>query len=355
MKHVAILSNPTDFHAHAVHEILERKGAEVTFFSATDFPSNLHLTIRNNESQSLPASRYSESPSESNSYSSVWVRRPNRPVIPDFIVREDRNHAIQECERMRDAYFHTFATNAFWVNPYHTIHHTENKILQQQIAMGVDLQIPDTLFSNDPKEIRSFLKQYDQVIYKTLTAYNMPTTVITAADLPPDEILSVTPGIFQPLVKKAYELRVTVIGQHFFPARINSQGTTMGEIDWRKDHGKYEVTFDRYELPPQVKTQCVQLMKQLGIVYGCIDFIVSPAGEYYFLEINQSGQFLFLEQMMKDPWPLADAMAEMLLQARPDFDWQEGKNCIQFDADVRLVTQQRKAASMQKHLAPAPA
>src|SRR5882672_6715415 len=34
----------------------------------------------------------------------------------------------------------------------------------------------------------------------------------------------------------------------------------------------------------------------LGLAFGCIDLIVTPEGEHIFLEVNEMGQFLWVEQ-----------------------------------------------------------
>ena len=36
-------------------------------------------------------------------------------------------------------------------------------------------------------------------------------------------------------------------------------------------------------------------MASLGLKFGCFDFIVTPDGEYVFLEVNEAGQFLWIE------------------------------------------------------------
>jgi glutathione synthase/RimK-type ligase-like ATP-grasp enzyme len=56
--------------------------------------------------------------------------------------------------------------------------------------------------------------------------------------------------------------------------------------------------------------------------FGCIDMILTPDGEYVFLEINPSGQWLWVQK--KTGLPIAEAIADLLitrdgLQARPDF------------------------------------
>ena len=37
-------------------------------------------------------------------------------------------------------------------------------------------------------------------------------------------------------------------------------------------------------------------MHRLGIVFGSFDFIVTPDDEYVFLEVNEQGQFLWIEE-----------------------------------------------------------
>jgi hypothetical protein len=76
---------------------------------------------------------------------------------------------------------------------------------------------------------------------------------------------------------------------------------------------------------------CRDLLTRLGLVFGCLDLIVTPDGRYVFLEINQMGQFLFIER-----WtglPLLDTFAELLLQGRPDYRWPPSHGVVHY-ADV---------------------
>ena len=59
-------------------------------------------------------------------------------------------------------------------------------------------------------------------------------------------------------------------------------------------------------------------MAELGIVFGCIDVVLDKHGELHFLEVNQSGQFLFVEKWVQS-LPLLKAMCEMLAYGRPDY------------------------------------
>jgi hypothetical protein len=41
---------------------------------------------------------------------------------------------------------------------------------------------------------------------------------------------------------------------------------------------------------------CLAFMRRLGIVFGCLDVIRRPDGGYTFLEVNEMGAFLWVEE-----------------------------------------------------------
>jgi hypothetical protein len=155
------------------------------------------------------------------------------------------------------------------------------------------------------------------------------------------------PGIYQELVPKAYELRVTVMGDHCFTARINSQGTAQGELDWRRAIGS--LTLVPWELPRALSTRVRRLLAHLGLVFGCLDFIVTPEGRHVFLEVNQAGQFLFVER--DSGMALLDAFSEFLLQGRADFSWREPRAPIRLE-DVESEVMRAGEKEARTHVRP---
>jgi glutathione synthase/RimK-type ligase-like ATP-grasp enzyme len=217
--------------------------------------------------------------------------------------------------------------------------------------------MPDTLFSNDPRAIRRFMRERGgQIIYKPLlgagwsdgeTTWACHTVALTEGDLVEDRLLALVPGIYQELVLKAYELRVTMIGERPFAAKIHSQATEHGRVDWRRSYG--ELSMEPIDIDPALTRQCTALMEALGLVFGCFDFIVTPEGETIFLEVNQMGQFLFIEQYTK--LPLLDAFAELLLQGRPDYRWRETSATVRYE-DVEGRAAELREASLVVHAGP---
>ena len=228
------------------------------------------------------------------------------------------------------------------------------KPLQVIEAFRVGLSIPPTLFSNDPEQIRRFISQYERaVIYKAFTPVRWKTedgvafsftNEVTLEDLPDDDVLRLSPGIFQQKIEKAQELRVTCMGNHVVAAALLPQGSERSRIDWRASLSNIKA--ERTVLPENLRFACLELMRRLGIVFGCFDFILTPQGEYIFLEVNEMGQFLWLDGLDAD-FMLLDAFCEFLISGRSDFTWERSASSVHFaDFNRNIVENMKQDAAL---------
>lgn len=332
-----------DAHAQAVARALTKRGHEALLWYGADLPERQSVSLAIDPSGALDFElRGAGVDAHAGEFDVVWLRRPTAPVLPDTMHPGDRQFARREWDRCDAGMWRTITPAAFWVNPYEAAERAKSKSLQLREAQQLGLAIPPTLISNDPERIRAFLRGVaGEAIYKPFlpTQWHDPedgsihqlfTALVTEDDLPDDDMLRLTPGIFQPRVPKSHELRVTCIGHHLFVARLDSQALDATQVDWRP--GSWVVDTQVGELPAVLADRCRALLDRLGLVFGCIDFIVTPAGEYVFLEINQMGQFLWLEQ--REPrLTMLDAFCELLIQRRPDFVWQPDRVQVRL-ADV---------------------
>lgn len=149
------------------------------------------------------------------------------------------------------------------------------------------------------------------------------------------------------LIPKDFELRVTAIGDHLFAAKILSQETQDGRVDWRKAYT--ELKMQPYTLPVKVAEACHLLIRRLGLVFGCFDLIVTPAGQHVFLEVNEMGQFLFVEKYTDQP--LLDAFSEFLIQGVCGFSWEESGAKLRY-SDILPVAEAATIRSRQEHVSP---
>jgi glutathione synthase/RimK-type ligase-like ATP-grasp enzyme len=364
---ILILSHPRDAHGLSVLEALERKGVEAVYWCTPDYPTRaaesllfegdrIRLSVEGLDGRL--GDRLGDLPEDG--VTTVWNRRPSCAVDREGLHPADVEVAERGCDLFRRSLFELLAPGAFWVNPDPAVRRS-SKILQHRAALEAGLRVPGTLYSNDPREIRDFLRRCGgRVVYKPLftqiwqvgdTTMAPPTARVTEELVRDDEVLRAMPGIFQELTPKAWELRVTVMGRRAITARVLSQQTEAGRLDWRRAYGELRLEPD--ELPREIAERCFDLLDRLGLVFGCLDFIVTPEGEHVFLEVNQAGQFLFVEE--ETGQPLLDAFTELLIQGRSDFAWDESRPKIRF-ADVRERAIERMEEMSEGHVpAPSPA
>jgi glutathione synthase/RimK-type ligase-like ATP-grasp enzyme len=119
--------------------------------------------------------------------------------------------------------------------------------------------------------------------------------------------------ILQAYVPKQLELRITVVGQQIFAAEIHSQQTHHTRHDWRRYDLSNTPHFP-HELPLEVSERCIQLVNRLELCYGAIDMILTPDGQYVFLELNPSGQYGWIEQ--ETGLPISSAICDFLMASQ---------------------------------------
>jgi hypothetical protein len=356
---ILIPTHPGDPHATEVALALQERGHEAVRWFGSDFPTLQSASIELRQGRfhwdvQGPDLAGCEPP-----FDIVWMRRPTPAVLPEGLHPGDVPVARRECQEFLGGLYPLAAPEAFWVNPLESHPRAEFKAVQLQEALRAGLVIPPTLMSNDPARIRQFLTEHrGRAVYKPfyITQWEredrvalLLTSDVSVEELPSDELLRLTPGIFQERIPKAHELRVTIMGSHVVTARLHSQELEAARVDWRAAGGHLRIEPAR--LPESVEAACLRLMGRLGIVFGCFDFIVTPEGEHVFLEVNPAGQFLWVEELDPDIRLLAP-FVEFLLSRRPDFRWRPEPGAIRH-RDFFPRACEQLSAEHPRHVPPA--
>jgi hypothetical protein len=332
---VLIPTYPQDVHAAEIALALEDQGHEAVLWCGGDFPTRQSAAIEIRDGGISLEMAGPDLEGGRPPFDVVWLRRPTPAVLPSDLHPGDLPVARRECRDFLAGLYHLVAPDAFWVNPLQSHARSELKMVQLQEAVRAGLNVPPTLLSNDPDRIRRFLDAFPgRAVYKPFhpaqwenddrTAVLL-TSEVSADDLPEDEILRLTPGIFQARIDKAHELRATFMGDHLVTARLRSQEVEAARLDWRAAGGRIGVEPDR--LPDEVERACRQVMHGLGILYGAFDFIVTPEGEHVFLEVNPAGQFLWVEEVCPE-LPMLAPFVDFLLARDPRFRWRPAEGSI---------------------------
>ncbi|GMU55860.1 MAG: ATP-grasp ribosomal peptide maturase [Candidatus Xenobia bacterium] len=202
------------------------------------------------------------------------------------------------------------------MNPWQAVRLADFKEVQTDWALDEGLKMPRTLFSNDPAQVRDFYADLGgRMVAKMQSNFTVVrqgdhqvvyTSPVTAEDLASLDGLRYAPMIFQEQVDKRLDARVIVIGDELYGACVDPGD----ELDWRKEGETLMPRWTPWEVPREVRGPLLGLMGRLGLCYGAADFVVTPDGECLFLEVNASGEWLWLEQQAG--LPLSAALARFL-------------------------------------------
>ena len=329
MASILIPTIARDVHAAAVALALEQQGHRAIRWFCADFPEQCSISM---SPDGEAPTQLAVSDAQGQLFDTLpdiyWNRRLSPPVVDAGLPEGDRQFALRESQVLLSGALGLASQHAFAVNDVHRASRAENKVLQLAAARELGFTLPDTLISNDPQRIREFLRRHEQggAIFKSFRPVTWEsedrlamlfTARVTEAMLPEDALLRLAPGIFQACVPKACELRITCMGDELIAARLDSQSTHHGRTDWRVAQLS-ELAITPVELPVELQHRCRALLRRMGLVFGCIDVIVTPGGEHVFLEINQMGQFLWVEEMCPEV-PMLQSFCEFLLSRDAGF------------------------------------
>lgn len=93
---------------------------------------------------------------------------------------------------------------------------------------------------------------------------------------------------------KKVELRITVVGDHVFPAAISYAHAERAAVDWRTAY--QDLRYGIHQLPQGIHYKCLALVHKLGLSFAAFDMIVTPDDRYVFLELNPNGQWQWIER-----------------------------------------------------------
>ena len=354
-----IVTEPDDVHAIIVTLVLQSYDHQVVNLFSADFPTRQKNTICI-DSQGYRCHTEDDFQMLNHvGYDVVWWRRPRQPKFAKNQVHpDDYKFHRRESLLFHENFTYQLAPGAWWVNRKEAAVRASYKLLQLKIANEVGMQVPATLCSNSDAEIVQFYLHHQRkgVVYKPLTYQVWQETegfkVFYTSKIEQLETLQQAssqfyPGIYQECIPKQYELRVICFGDYIIAARINSQKYEEGHIDWRA-LDMHQLEIEPYVLPERLKQQIRFLMRELGIVFGCLDFIVTPDDQYIFLEVNEQGQFLFLEDCCED-LPMLDIFVYFLMQQSIDFYWIKRHNLHRVE-DYRSAIDKIYQQNITNHL-----
>ncbi|HZR33801.1 MAG TPA: hypothetical protein VFA75_00395 [Nevskia sp.] len=253
----------------------------------------------------------------------AWIRRPEylfdgaRDGQQKFIASEVR-------ALMNSLYALPHIT---FINDVFNGDRARTKFQQLIYAAGKGMKVPRTIITNSPEEAEAFAAAATgDLLVKVLQTGNverggvkhgLPSQRVKRAGFAAlSPLVRNAPTQIQDYIEKAFEVRATIIGDKVHAVRIDSQQNEMTKVDWRPHTAlnPHSIT----TMPKRVEAFCRTFLKDQGLLYGAMDFIVEPDGSYVFLENNVSGQFLWLQRETGIPIveSLVDLISDLVRGAR---------------------------------------
>ncbi len=295
-----VLAPENDNHTAPLKWAMEKAGYHVACWGGLSWMGQGQASIQLGGTNALTLGAFSVDPGDV-----VWIRRPEQPQFNPKTSEADKKFAIQEYRSLYHSIAFLLETFPVWcINRYSASRFTIQKSVQLQIARRCGLKTPDTLMSNNPEMVRAFLQRGGRTVCKGFTPHVWQkdgyssvaiteTFEISSDKLPSDEVLTYAPAIYQELVPKDYDIRMVLMGNHIYSYALRN---TKKALDWRQDAGFGHVSAELVPTPPDVEKGVLEFARQTGVCFGSLDFGVDAQGQWWFLEINEQGQFLWIDQ-----------------------------------------------------------
>jgi hypothetical protein len=288
-------------HTAPVKWALEQAGYEVACWGGLSWTEQQQSSLRLNGKTRMVLGPFTVEPGDA-----VWIRRPDVPTHNPNVAEADKKFAEMEYRSFYHSIAYTLELLPVWcINRFSAGRYIHNKAVQLHLARSCGLRIPETLMSNSPGCIRDFVTgSRSRTVGKGFTPHVWQrdeesgvsvteTFELTPEQLPSDEVLTYAPGIYQERVAKEYDVRMVIMGHRVYSFALRNAKKA---LDWRQDAGLGNIQVEITPTPPEIEKSILAFAGKAGICFGSVDFAVDKSGAWWFLEINEQGQFLWLDQ-----------------------------------------------------------
>lgn len=316
-----IVSKKDDAHVHYLRPYLDHRGVVYRWIDPSDFSARSAMTLEFGPDRS-PRRRlvFDGMPFDLDEIRTVWLRQYALPTAhADITVSDYRRAATDIGTSCLAGLADSLAARWSPARPRPSLA-AQNKPHQLTVAAGLGFTVPRTTITNEPAVALRFYEECGgRVITKAAASIFqmfapdgrrlMPTHPLRRRDMANFRGLGLAPMILQEYVPKRAELRVTIVADRIFAALIDSQASSRSRHDWR--HYDFDATrYSAHRMPAAVERACLRLLDYFGLRFGAIDLVLTPDGEYVFLELNPVGQWAWIQDLTE--MPIAQALAEDL-------------------------------------------
>lgn len=227
----------------------------------------------------------------------IWYRRPFESYDANTELTSDAIIYKQESSEMLWNHL-LLVSKDKWINFPAENWLAERKLVQLRQAKKYGLITPKWLISRDAKIIQEFIRcSPNGCIAKPIDNGYIPhgndLSIIYTSEITMDSDFSSArncPTLIQYKIPKIHDVRSIYIDGHVLYVGIETRN-----LDCRRD----EMRDAKYSIvnPPQnVHNAYINFIKSFGLRFSTSDFVLTPSGEWVFLENNPNGNWAWLEE-----------------------------------------------------------
>jgi hypothetical protein len=296
---VLVFAPEQDNHVAPIRWALRQAGYDVACWSGVAWSEQEQASVFLRESPRVILGRDGLEPGDT-----VWLRQPDQP---DFGPGSGDRPTPPSSHYI--AFFLSVASMLEMqpvrcINPFSASRLIRHKAVQLHFAHISGLRTPTTVMSNSPAAIRTIFESGHRIVCKPFASHfwQQSTGGVAVAgtfelgrdELPEDEVFTYAPAIFQQRIAKDFDVRTVLMGQSIYSFALRTPG---GALDWRPQAAMGRICVEPIATPAGVEKALLAFAQETGVCFGSIDFAVDAGGAWWFLEINEQGQFLWLDQL----------------------------------------------------------
>ena len=294
-------------------KILER-GAKVIRINVEDIPSRVNITYTFGEQGSECNLVEGHMETSLDSVSAAWAPSLGRgPFSLALDGRPARELAVDGwASALGDL---ARSMPCLWVNHPAATQSASDGLLQIRVAAQVGLEVPRTVMTNDPTQLRALSSQCDgNVVARAVGRYGLGSrghrAGVRGEPLSSEELCSardgrMRPRIYQEQIQERLILRVFVAGDRVFTSHF--------PIDDGREplEAPQSVLATEHRLAPEVERRCRLLLQRLGLLFAAVDLALTFDGRHVFLNLDPAPFWRPTEEQTGQP--ISDALVELLI------------------------------------------
>ncbi len=301
-EYVLVLTNSSDATADYLCSRFAQEGVRFSRFDTDKDCLTATFLYRSGS----PSLKWSTGSLHSAQVTAVVLRRPKPVEVQRSGDAYSERHTAGEWAEAIEGFL-AHIEERLWINHPAKNSEASHKIEQLSRSEMHGLRVPQTLVTNSIQDAERFISsEKNGVIVKPLAsgyierAQPEQDTIIYTSQFNVEDLgllkeIHSCPVLFQGLVPKAFDVRMTVLDGIIVATgmkALDRDGTQ--RLDIRRDNMS-DVEYFPLDPPEGVSVATRSLLRSYGLRFAALDFGVTESGEWFFFEINPNGQWAWLD------------------------------------------------------------